>query len=82
MDFFLDRGFIGEVQCSVKFFIEAGAALMKAAPVIVARFEGLTARYVAKLAKCKHFAKLRTLVPIGVLHPWGESVASCDDFAP
>ncbi|MCI0701305.1 MAG: TIGR02996 domain-containing protein [Planctomycetia bacterium] len=59
--FALDRGLLGEVECSVKFFIEAGAVLVAAAPVMTARLDGLTPLYVSKLAKSPQFTRLRTL---------------------
>jgi uncharacterized protein (TIGR02996 family) len=61
MSFKCKRGLFEEVCCSVKTFVSQGVYLFEQTPLASLRLLKLTTRNVASLAKCPHFAKLRTL---------------------
>ena len=57
----LARGLYGEAACTVKYFVERGAALLDAAPVTAVRLKQLAPSNVKSLATCAHFRRVRTL---------------------
>src|SRR5262245_37928232 len=61
VDFHCHRGLFGEVACTVKYFVEHGAALFDAAPITKVRLKKLGVSNVKSLAACPHFTRVRTL---------------------
>jgi uncharacterized protein (TIGR02996 family) len=62
LNLFLDRGLFGRVECTVKYFVEHGAALLAAAPITAVLFKRPALANVAPLANCPHFTRVRTLM--------------------
>lgn len=56
-----NRGLFEEVRCTVKAFVEGGAALLELNPITSFRVIRLNSRNVEKLAECQHFSRVRTL---------------------
>ncbi|MBX9628077.1 MAG: TIGR02996 domain-containing protein [Gemmataceae bacterium] len=58
---FFERGFVGEVWCSVKSFVDHGAALLDAAPVRTVGLRRLADSNLIGLDRAPHFRRVRRL---------------------
>ena len=55
------RGLFGELNCTVKYFVQHGAALLDVAPITAVRLKQLAVSNVKSLTTCPHLARVRTL---------------------
>src|SRR5262249_12406554 len=59
--FGIRRGLFGKVDCTVKYFVEHGAALFTAAPITAVELKQLAHTNFSKLVHCPHLSRARAL---------------------